>query len=92
MGRLLVLDPVENSSLVPWLVAGVLVHSLFWARLKVGVLKGAYLASIFSFVTVLYGTFLTRSGILSEFSVHSFADEGMGELLAILVLLPCFAA
>lgn len=80
-------DPVENSSLVPWLVAGALVHSLFWAQLRPAALKGAYLASIFSFVTVLYGTFLTRSGILSDFSTHSFVDEGIGGLLAGLVLI-----
>ncbi|WP_378956418.1 cytochrome c biogenesis protein CcsA [Pelosinus sp. sgz500959] len=80
-------DPVENSSLVPWLVAGALVHTLFWARLKAAAVKAAYLASIFSFVTVLYGTFLTRSGVLSDFSTHSFADEGVGGLLASFVLI-----
>lgn len=80
-------DPVENSSLVPWLVAGALVHSLFWARLTAVAVKAAYLASVFSFVTVLYGTFLTRSGILSDFSTHSFADEGIGGLLAGFVLI-----
>ena len=80
-------DPVENSSLVPWLVAGVLVHTLFWARLKPAAIKAAYLASIFSFATVLYGTFLTRSGVLSDFSTHSFADEGVGGLLAGFVLI-----
>lgn len=80
-------DPVENSSLVPWLVTGALVHALFWARLKPAATQVAYLASIFSFATVLYGTFLTRSGILSDFSTHSFADEGIGGLLAGYVLI-----
>ncbi|EIW17974.1 MULTISPECIES: cytochrome c biogenesis protein CcsA [Pelosinus] len=83
-------DPVENSSLVPWLVNGALVHSLFWARLKSAAIRSAYFASIFSFVTVLYGTFLTRSGVLSDFSTHSFADEGVGGLLAGFVLLTIF--
>lgn len=83
-------DPVENSSLVPWLINGVLVHSLFWARSKPGAIKMAYLASIFSFVSVLYGTFLTRSGVLSDFSTHSFADEGVGGLLAGFVLINLF--
>lgn len=83
-------DPVENSSLVPWLVNGVLVHCLFWARSKPGAIKMAYLASIFSFVSVLYGTFLTRSGVLSDFSTHSFADEGVGSLLAGFVLINLF--
>ncbi len=80
-------DPVGNSSLVPWLVGGALVHALYWARLKPAAVQVAYLTSIFSFVTVLYGTFLTRSGVLSDFSTHSFADEGIGGLLAGFVLL-----
>jgi cytochrome c-type biogenesis protein CcmF len=84
-------DPVENSSLVPWLVNGALVHTLFWARLKTAAIKPAYFASIFSFATVLYGTFLTRSGVLSDFSTHSFADEGVGGLLAGFVLLTIFS-
>lgn len=83
-------DPVENSSLVPWLVNGALVHSLFWARLKSAAVRSTYFASIFGFVTVLYGTFLTRSGVLSDFSTHSFADEGVGGLLAGFVLLAIF--
>ena len=80
-------DPVENSSLVPWLVAGALVHTLFWAKLTASAVKAAYLASVFSFVMVLYGTFLTRSGVLSDFSTHSFANEGIGGLLAGFVLI-----
>ena len=75
-------DPVENSSLVPWVVAGVLVHLLFLARVRPSGIPFAYLGGIFSFVLVLYGTFLTRSGVLSDFSTHSFADEGAGGLLA----------
>ncbi len=75
-------DPVENSSLVPWVAAGALVHLLFLARTRPGGIRYAYLAGIFSFVLVLYGTFLTRSGVLSDFSTHSFADEGAGGLLA----------
>ena len=75
-------DPVENSSLVPWLAAGALVHLLFLARIRTAGIKYAYITAIFSFILVLYGTFLTRSGVLSDFSTHSFADEGAGGLLA----------
>ena len=85
-------DPVENSSLVPWLVAGALLHLLLLARIRPSGVKLAYIASIFSFVLVLYGTFLTRSGVLSDFSTHSFADEGAGGLLAGFVLLITIAA
>lgn len=85
-------DPVENSSLVPWLACGVLLHFMLVAQVRQAAVKGAYLSAIFSFVLVLYGTFLTRSGILSDFSTHSFSDEGMGVLLAALVMLVAAAA
>jgi cytochrome c-type biogenesis protein CcmF len=76
-------DPVENSSFVPWLFTGAFIHFLLvGARRPVGV-KGAYILATFTFVMVLYGTFLTRSGALSDFSVHSFADEGIGGLFAV---------
>lgn len=79
-------DPVENSSLVPWLVAGALVHLLFLAMIRPGAVKVAYVAVICGFSLVLYGTFLTRSGVLSDFSTHSFADEGIGGILGLTVL------
>lgn len=75
-------DPVENSSFVPWLFAGAFIHFLLVGARRPAGVKGAYILATFTFVMVLYGTFLTRSGVLSEFSVHSFADEGIGGLLA----------
>lgn len=80
-------DPVENASLVPWLVGGALVHCLLLARVRPAAVKPAYVAAIAAFAFILYGTFLTRSGILSDFSTHSFADEGVGGLLAGLLIL-----
>lgn len=80
-------DPVENSSLVPWLACGALLHLLLLARVRIAAVRTAYFAAIFTFVLVMYGTFLTRSGILSDFSTHSFADEGVGGLLACFVML-----
>ncbi|SDF54469.1 cytochrome c biogenesis protein CcsA [Sporolituus thermophilus] len=85
-------DPVENSSLVPWLTAGALVHFLLIAKVRPAAVKPSCLASVFTFVLVLYGTFLTRSGILSDFSTHSFTDEGVGGLLAGMVMLVTAAA
>jgi cytochrome c-type biogenesis protein CcmF len=70
-------DPVENASIIPWLtlIAGVHVviayknsgHSYFTATFLL----------LISFILVLYASFLTRSGILGETSVHSFTDLGM---------------
>lgn len=85
-------DPVENSSLIPWLVCGALVHLLLLSLRRPAAVKAAYPAAIFTFVLVLYGTFLTRSGILSNFSTHSFSDEGIGGLLAGLVMIISAAA
>lgn len=76
-------DPVENSSLVPWLVAGVLLHLIKVAKIRQSALPVMHLASIFTFSLVIYGTFLTRSGLLGDFSVHSFGENNIGSTLAI---------
>ena len=76
-------DPVENSSLVPWLLACVLLHLIAVARERCGAFYLVHLAAIFSYAFVLYGTFLTRSGILGDFSVHSFAGSEIGLYIAL---------
>lgn len=80
-------DPVENSSLVPWLACGALIHLQLIVRVRAAAARPAYFAALCTFVLVMYGTFLTRSGLLSDFSTHSFADEGVGGLLACFVLI-----
>lgn len=79
-------DPVENTSLVPWLFTAALVHGMFLQRVKKRHRKINLILACTAFLTILYGTFLTRSGILADFSVHSFIDLGItGWLVAILV-------
>jgi len=76
-------DPVENSSLVPWIVGMALIHTMIIQNRfqnSEGVMK--YLRTnlvlaVITFVMVIYSTFLTRSGILSDASVHSFVEPGM---------------
>ena len=66
-------DPVENASLMPWLVGTALVHSLAVTE-KRGVFKSwTVLLAIFAFSLSLLGTFLVRSGVLT--SVHAFATD-----------------
>jgi cytochrome c-type biogenesis protein CcmF len=75
-------DPVENMSLVPWLfvVAGLHLHLVY--RYTNHGLFSAFLFYILGFAMVLYSTFLTRSGILGDTSVHAFTDLGMtGQLV-----------
>lgn len=74
-------DPVENSSFVPWVIALALVHGLILERRSQALRKTNLLLTSFVFLLVVYGTFLTRSGVLADFSVHSFSDLGINGLL-----------
>ena len=76
-------DPVENSSLVPWLLSAVLIHLINLSKSKPAVTVMTHLAAIFTYSLVIYGTFLTRSGILGDFSVHSFSNSNIGLTIAI---------
>lgn len=69
-------DPVENASLLPWLVSVALVHSLYVQRKNNGLIKTNFVLSVLSFILVLFSTFLTRSGVLGDTSVHSFGEPG----------------
>ncbi|MEE2919800.1 MAG: cytochrome c biogenesis protein CcsA [Bacteroidota bacterium] len=81
-------DPVENSSLVPWMVLVASAHLLLINRNKkkpIALFSTVYL-SILAFLLVLYSTFLTKSGVLGDTSVHSFVDSGiLPQLLAYLL-------
>lgn len=69
-------DPVENASLMPWLAATALLHSVMIQERK-GMLKVWNMVLLFfTFGMTIFGTFLTRSGIVS--SVHAFAQSNVG--------------
>ena len=70
-------DPVENASLLPWLTGTALLHGLLGQRGRGRFPRTNIGLAALSFLLILYGTFLTRSGVLAEFSVHSFADLGI---------------
>ncbi|HUM46544.1 MAG TPA: cytochrome c biogenesis protein CcsA, partial [Chitinophagales bacterium] len=75
-------DPVENASLVPWLTLIAGVHTALVFNKTGRSLRTTYIFFIITFVLVLYSTFLTRSGILGDTSVHAFTDLGMsGQLI-----------
>jgi len=65
-------DPVENASLVPWLVMVAGLHTNIIYRNSGYSLKSTYVFYILSFILILYSTMLTRSGILGDTSVHAF--------------------
>jgi cytochrome c-type biogenesis protein CcmF len=70
-------DPVENASLVPWMVLVSGIHCLLIYRHSGHSLRAAYFFLILSFLLVLYSTYLTRSGDLQDTSVHAFTGEGI---------------
>lgn len=71
-------DPVENASLMPWLTGTALIHSLMIQERK-GMLKIWNMGLVVvTYLLTIFGTFLTRSGILA--SVHAFGDNLLGSL------------
>ena len=81
-------DPVENASLVPWLVLVAGLHTLVIYNATGHSLRTTYLFLILGFTLILYATFLTRSGILGDTSVHAFVGSGMD--LQLILLIPHF--
>jgi cytochrome c-type biogenesis protein CcmF len=80
-------DPVENASLVPWLILVSGIHTMLIFKHTARSLRSTFLFIILSFILVLYSTFLTRSGILGDSSVHAFTDLGMNIQLLIFLMI-----
>lgn len=70
-------DPVENASLVPWLILIAGLHTQVIYNSTGYSLRATYVFHILTFLLILYSTFLTRSGVLGDTSVHAFTDLGM---------------
>lgn len=83
-------DPVENASLVPWLTLVGAAHLLVINQRKPTSLFATLLLTLSTFILILYSTFLARSGVLGDSSVHSFVDSGI--LAQLLVYLLFFTA
>jgi cytochrome c-type biogenesis protein CcmF len=89
-------DPVENSSLIPWLVGIAAIHTMLVqkkSQAQGGMGKYAktnLMLCVLTYVFVLYSTFLTRSGVLGDASVHSFVDPGMIIYLFLILFIGTF--
>ncbi len=70
-------DPVENASLVPWLLGTAGIHTMIIQKKSSTSQKASIVFALLAYVAVVYETFLTRSGILEDASVHSFVDLGL---------------
>ena len=79
-------DPVENASLMPWLAATALLHSVTVLATRDGLRAWTLMLAVIAFSMSMVGTFLVRSGILT--SVHAFAvDPRRGTFLLVLLFL-----
>ena len=69
-------DPVENASLVPWLIMVAGLHTMVIYKATGHSLRASYFFILLSFLFVLYSTYLTRTGVLGDTSVHAFTEAG----------------
>lgn len=90
-------DPVENSSLIPWLVGVAAIHTMLVQRKsqKKGENIGKFsktnlILSMMMYILVIYSTFLTRSGVLGDASVHSFVNPGTIVYLFLIIFVGTF--
>ena len=79
-------DPVENASLVPWLILAAALHTVIIYKHTGHSLSITYAFYLLAYLLVLYSSFMTKSGVLGEASVHSFTDLGMSGLLITTIL------
>lgn len=83
-------DPVENSSFIPWLIIVAAIHTMVAQKRTGGYVKTNLILCIIAYLLVLYSTFLTRSGVLGDSSVHSFVDPGQEVYLSLIVFMSSF--
>jgi len=72
-------DPVENAAILPWFTATALLHSMMTQTRRAALQAWNLALAIATFLLVLLGTFLTRSGVVE--SVHSFTQSSLGPVL-----------
>ncbi|MEI8195314.1 MAG: cytochrome c-type biogenesis CcmF C-terminal domain-containing protein [Phycisphaerae bacterium] len=85
-------DPVENASLLPWLTGTALLHSVaMWRKRGMFKLWTAFLTAG-SFLLCIFGTYLTRSGVLKNGSMHTFEESGLGAYFLVFMALVALAS
>lgn len=83
-------DPVENSSFIPWIVIVAAIHSMITEQKTGKFKKTSLFLSLVAYILVLYSTFLTRSGVLGDASVHSFVDPGQSVFIFLIIFMFLF--
>ncbi len=76
-------DPVENGSLIPWLLATAMIHAAMVYRQRGAMKRTTLLLAVATFAACNFATFLTRSGIFS--SLHAFSQSPIGWMFLLLI-------
>ncbi|MBN2695563.1 cytochrome c biogenesis protein CcsA [bacterium] len=77
-------DPVENSSFMPWITSTALIHSLY-ANKKGGYFpKWSYFWALLTYILTIFGTYITRSGVIE--SVHAFSKSSIGDYFLFFII------
>ena len=80
-------DPVENASLIPWLILLAGMHSIIISRKRNHSFGLTYFLTSLGFILVIYASYLTRSGVLGETSAHAFGNNGLSTQMIVIISL-----
>ncbi|UCB43101.1 MAG: heme lyase CcmF/NrfE family subunit [Dehalococcoidales bacterium] len=83
-------DPVENAGLMPWLIATAFIHSAVMQRRRYRFKAWSMVLVILSFTLAIFGTFLTRSGIIA--SVHTYSESNLGPFFLAFLCITLFGS
>ena len=79
-------DPVENASLIPWLVILAGMHMMILNKKRNHSYGLSFIFIILGFVLVIYASYLTRSGVLGETSAHAFGNNGLAAQMVVIMI------
>ncbi len=85
-------DPVENASLIPWLILLAGMHSIIINKKRKHSFGLSYFLVTLGFILVIYASYLTRSGVLGETSAHAFGNNGLSTQMIIIILTTLFTS
>ena len=78
-------DPVENASLIPWLIILAGMHMMILNKKRNHSFGMSYILIVFGYILVVYASYLTRSGVLGETSAHAFGNNGLSTQMIIIM-------
>ena len=79
-------DPVENASLIPWLVILAGMHMMILNKKRNHSYGLSFIFIVLGYVLVIYASYLTRSGVLGETSAHAFGNNGLAAQMVIIMI------